>query len=134
MRALLIEKKSQDPAYFESLSELLENLIEKRKNNNISLEEYTEQISEIAKKIQNTAAMDLPTEINSPEKRALYHFFDKNIELALTLNDIIQREAQSGWRENTFKTKKLQQKILPFFPETYDIERFMELLKNQKNY
>jgi predicted metal-dependent hydrolase len=67
-----------DPAYYEKMSALLDEIIVKRKAKAIEYEEYLQSIAELAKKTETGYADDIPEELkDSPGIRALYNNLQK---------------------------------------------------------
>ncbi|MFZ2956256.1 MAG: restriction endonuclease subunit R, partial [Candidatus Ozemobacteraceae bacterium] len=78
VRKKIIKEHLNDPAYFEKMSALLEEIISARKSKAIEYEEYLRRIADLAQKVQAGQAEDTPDQLkNSPALRALYNNLKK---------------------------------------------------------
>lgn len=67
VRRTIIKEQLTDPAYYEKMSALLDEIIAARKAKAIEYEEYLRRIAELAKKVQAGRAEDTPEQLNTPE-------------------------------------------------------------------
>ena len=72
VRRLIIDKEALNPAYYERMSHLLEELIEQRRRQALEYAEYLRRIAELARQVQQPQADRYPSELNTPALRALY--------------------------------------------------------------
>ncbi|RLC11236.1 MAG: restriction endonuclease subunit R, partial [Deltaproteobacteria bacterium] len=74
VRSKIIQSHLNDPAYYEKMSALLDELIADRKARAIEYEEYLKRIAELAKRVDAGQANDTPEPLKkSPALRALYN-------------------------------------------------------------
>src|SRR5438105_9784580 len=74
VRRKIIKEHLTDPAYYEKMSALLDEIIAARKAKAIEYEEYLKRIAEIAKRVETGHADDIPDQLKkSPGLRALYN-------------------------------------------------------------
>ena len=74
VRSKIIKEHLNDPAYYEKMSALLDEIIADRKAKAIEYEEYLKRIAELAKRVEAGMADDTPEQLkNSPALRALYN-------------------------------------------------------------
>jgi type I site-specific restriction-modification system R (restriction) subunit len=79
VRKLIIDEQPINPKYYEKMSELLDALIQQRKQDAVDYQKYLEEIVQLTKKVKNPAIGEsYPKELNTPAKRALYDNLDKN--------------------------------------------------------
>ena len=93
VRKKIIKDQYLDPAFFEKMSKLLDELIKQRKANALSYEEYLKEIAELAKQTNEGQSDDMPEVINSPGKRALYNNLEKDEHLVIFLDAVIKTKA-----------------------------------------
>ncbi len=103
VRRKIIKDQHLDPAFFELMSKLLDELIKQRKANAISYEEYLKQIAELAKDANKGHKGDTPDNINTPGMRALFNNLDKDEKLVVLLDNVIKISSPSDWRGNPAK-------------------------------
>jgi len=137
VRRLITEEKPTNPKYYEKISHLLDEIIEQRKNKVIEYEQYLERIEELCKKLEQSTPSDYPSSIDSRGKRALYDNLDKNENIALELDNMINQTKADGWRGKTIKEKTLKiavrkvLKDLNFNDER--INEIFEIIKEPRN-
>lgn len=109
----IVKKMSSNNVYYGKLSEMLEKIILQRKIEAISYEEYLRQVVELAEAILHPEnSGDYPSEIkDSPARRALFDYFDKNIVLAVDLDNKILESIKPGWKENHQKKQNIKRAI-----------------------
>ena len=84
VRKLIIDEQPINPKYYEKMSELLDALIEQRRQEALDYQEYLEKIVELTKKVKDPGSGEsYPKTLNTPAKRALYDNLAKNEALAL---------------------------------------------------
>ena len=96
VRSKIIKEHLNDPAFYEKMSALLDEIIAARKAKAIEYEEYLKRIAELAKKVEAGQAEETPEELDTPGKRALYNNLGKNEELALRIDETV-KQVTAGW-------------------------------------
>ncbi|MDR9410186.1 MAG: hypothetical protein RI573_15195, partial [Balneolaceae bacterium] len=135
IRKVIIEEKPGNPKYFEKMSELLEELIEKRKKAAAEYARYLEKLAELARKVKRVDGQDrYPTRVQSSAQKALYDNLNYDEELALTIDETVKYTAKDGWRENKIKQRQVANAIKNKLPEDVNLSLVMEVLKNQNEY
>lgn len=116
----IVKKMSSNTVYYGKLSEMLENVINQRKIEALSYEEYLRNVVELAEAILHPEnSMEYPTSIkNSEAKRALFDFLEKEESLSLDIHNAIRKAIQPDWKRNFQKQQKIKLAI------------YQELLKN----
>ena len=66
VRSKIIKEHLNDPAYYEKMSALLDEIIAARKAKAIEYEEYLKRIAELAKKVEAGKAEDTPEKLDTP--------------------------------------------------------------------
>ena len=123
-----------DPAFFEEMSILLNELIKERKANAVSYEEYLKKIAAIAAKVQSGIKPATPPSLKTAAQRALYNNLSKNETLALQVHDSIVEYKPNGWRGIDTREKVVKQAIYKVLKNVDETERIFEIVKNQSEY
>ena len=76
VRSKIIKEHLNDPAFYDKMSVLLNEILADLKAQRISYEEFLKRMAELAKKVQTGKADDTPEKLNTPGKRALYNNFE----------------------------------------------------------
>jgi type I restriction enzyme R subunit len=145
------------------MSELLDALIKQRRDDAIKYSEYLGKIVELTKQVKNGPGQaSYPQTMNTPARKALYDNLQKNHVLALAIDTAVRSSRQDDWRSNTFKTRRVRNAIriamqewtvpprqtqddgapatfqddtAPYqAPTDAEIDRILELVKNQNEY
>ena len=87
VRSKIIKEHLNDPAYYEKMSALLDEIIAARKGESDRVRSVLKRIAELAKRVQAGQADDTPKTLNTPGHRALYNNLNQNEELALRIDD-----------------------------------------------
>jgi type I restriction enzyme R subunit len=138
VRKLIIDERPINPKYFDKMSELLDALVEKLRQEAIDYKEYLKEVAELARKIVDpNLGGDYPMSINSAGKRALYDFLLKNESLAIEVDKAIRDSAQDGWRTNRMKTRKVNRAVKKVFDNRnleLNLRDLLELVKVNGEY
>ena len=112
VRKKIVDENPVNPAYYDQMSVLLDEIIELRRKNAIEYKEYLEKIRDVTRKVaQPTARMDYPNEINTLGKQALYDNFGKDVELTLKIDYAIQSNKLAAWVGDNAKEKILLREL-----------------------
>jgi type I restriction enzyme R subunit len=112
VRKLIIDEQPINPKYYEKMSELLDALIEQRRQEALDYQEYLRRIVDLTKKVTSPEASGAyPTTMNTPGKRALYDNLGRNEALALAVDSAVRGGRQDDWRSNPFKIKRVRNAI-----------------------
>jgi type I restriction enzyme R subunit len=111
VRRLIIDESPINPKYYERMSQLLDALIEQRRQEALDYQEYLRRIVELTRKARNPTADSYPKPLNTPAKRAFYDNLGKSEELALAIDLAVTRSRQDDWRSNPFKVKKVRNAV-----------------------
>lgn len=106
----IVKKTDSNPKYYGKLSEMLEDIIKQRKIEAISYEEYLKQVAELAKAVLHPEVSgNYPDEVRESEaKRALYDFFGRDVDKALSIDQSIRSSLSTNWKDNLQKQKKIK--------------------------
>jgi type I restriction enzyme, R subunit len=136
VRRLIIDEQPINPKYYEKMSRLLDDLIDRRKRAAIDYQKYLAEIVELTNKVKNpTAGESYPKALNTPAKRALYDNLAKNEPLAVEVDRAVRDNRQDEWRSNAIKIKKLRIAIKAALKDDDALtDQILELAKNQHEY
>ncbi len=123
-----------DPAFFEEMSTLLNEVIKERKANAISYEEYLHKIADLAARVHSGIKLNTPTALKTAAQRALYNNLSKNEALALQVHESIIEYKPNGWRGVDTREKVVKQAIYSVLGNIEETERVFEIVKNQAEY
>ena len=136
IRKVIIDEQPVNPKYYDKMSELLDALIQQRKEEAIDYNTYLEELVELAGKVQKPSRSDeYPDSVNTPAKRALYDNLDRDEAVAVRVDDAARRTRKDDWRGNRFKEREVRnvvrEELGKYATRADDI---FELVKNQREY
>jgi type I restriction enzyme R subunit len=112
VRRLIIDESPINPKYYEKMSQLLDALIEQRRQEALDYAAYLARIVELTRQAKSgPAAAAYPSALDTPARRALYDNLENNETLALAVDAAVRAKRQDDWRNNPFKVKKVRNAI-----------------------
>lgn len=136
VRKLIIDEMPTNPKYYLRMSELLDELVKRRKQADVQYKEYLRQIVDLSKKVKNPMDESVGAEINTSAKRAIYDNLGQDITKALAVHDAVVNSRQADWRGNRLKERAIKIEIKKALPEITDeeLKNLVEIIKNQNEY
>jgi type I restriction enzyme R subunit len=136
MRKVIIDEQPINPKYYEKMSELLDALIEQRREEAIDYQEYLKQVKKLALNITTPEdSIKYPGSMNTRAKQSLYDNLSKNEELVTRIDTAIRYTKKADWKTNRFKQRDVENAIREELNEyKVDVKVVMALVKNQTEY
>ena len=133
MRKIIIDEMPTNPAYFEKMSQLLEEIIKLRREQAIEYAEYLKQISELASNIKNGNSTEYPENIKSKGQKALFDNLDNDVELALKVDSAVKSAVLDDWRNNMIKERRVKYAIEEHVPAD-KVKALLNIIIQQREY
>ncbi|PRY73220.1 type I restriction endonuclease subunit R [Halomonas ventosae] len=141
VRRLIIDEMAVNPKYYEKMSDLLDALIEQRRQEALDYKEYLRRIVELTRQAaRREEANRYPTGIETPAQQALYDNLGQGATLAIRLDEKIRAVKKADWRGNQFKEREVRNAIASVLEAQIretgmpDVDTVLELVKNQNDY
>jgi len=159
VRRKIIKEHLSDPAYYEKMSALLDEIIIARKAKAVEYEQYLKRIAELAKKVEAGQAEDTPEPLKkSPALRALYNNLkaahgvypeadraaeakaeyqtanDPTLRLVLKIDEAIRKVRPDGWRGVQTREQVIKQALYDVLLDEAEVERIFLIIKAQREY
>ena len=134
VRSKIIKEHLSDPAYYEKMSTLLDEIIAARKAKAIEYEAYLKQIADLAAKVQAGHAEDTPKTLNTPGLRALYNNLNQNEALAVTIDATVKKTRPDGWRGIQAREQIIKAALYGVLKDESEVERIFLIIKQQPEY
>ncbi|MEO5760801.1 MAG: HsdR family type I site-specific deoxyribonuclease [Vicinamibacteria bacterium] len=146
VRKTIIKDQLTDPAFYDRMSRVLDEIIAARKAKAIDYEEYLKRIAELAKKVQAGQDAQTPAELNTPGRRAIFNWLKawtpnvaaepgvEAFERALQLDAAIKAERSDGWRGFLPKEQEIKQAIYNVLGSADAVEALFPIIKQQREY
>jgi len=136
VRKVIIEERQTNPKYFERMSQLLDELIKRRKEEALEYEQYLEEIKKLAEQISQPTSSSYPETLKSNATRALFDNLGQNENMAIALDAVIHTTKLDNWRDGGIRERKLKLAVLAILQEEDKarIDEIMDIIKAQREY
>jgi type I restriction enzyme R subunit len=158
VRRKIIKEHLNDPAYYDKMSALLDEIIAARRAKAIEYEDYLKRIAELAKNVEAGQAEDMPAQLNTPGRRALYNNLKREtslddaspsaesspsyanspnnevLELAVKIDETVKRTRPDSWRGIQARERVIKAALFGILQNEDEVERIFLLIKQQKEY
>ena len=134
VRTKIIKDHLIDPAYFEEMSVLLNEIVRERKANAINYEEYLKKIAELAGRVTNPTRENLPKKIKTNAQRALYHNLGEDVEKSVLVDKAIFESRYADWRGNIPRENLIKKAIYGVLRDKEEVEKVFPIIKEQHEY
>ena len=134
VRSKIIKEHLNDPAFYEKMSALLDEIIAARKAKAIEYEEYLKRIADLASKVEAGLAEETPERLDTPGKRALWNNLSQNEELALKIDASVRHVRPDGWRGVLAREQVIKAAIYGVVQDAAEVERIFLIVKAQGEY
>lgn len=136
IRKVIIDEQPVNPKYYDRMSELLDALIQQRKEEALDYKAYLDRLVELAGRVHEPSeAGGYPTSMDTPAKRALYDNLDHDENVAVRVDTAVRHTRKDDWRGNRFKEREVLGAVREELGE-YETraDEIFELVKNQREY
>jgi type I restriction enzyme, R subunit len=153
VRSKIIKEHLNDPAYYDRMSTLLEEILADLKAKRIDYEDYLRRIADLAKQVQRGQTEDTPDALrSSPARRALYNNIEPPVSslkdprppkqtrearlaLALAIDDAVKRSRPDDWRGHRARENEIKRALLPLLnDDPEEVERIFQIILAQREY
>jgi type I restriction enzyme R subunit len=156
VRKKIIKEHLTDPAFYDRISVLLDEIIKARKEKALEYEEYLKQIAELTKRVVQGREENLPEPLKqSPALRALYNNLQKfqngnesartaeipdsldgdpMLQLAIRLHEAIKTHAPADFRGHVAKERAVKRAMYEVLMDQDEVERLFPIIKSQREY
>lgn len=147
VRSKIIKEHLNDPAYYDKMSALLDEIIALRKAKAIEYEEYLKRIAEVVKSVNVGHQDDMPDMLKrSPGTRAIYNLLktsrpasvgegdDPILKLAQRIDEAVKLNRLDGWRGIQAREQSIKRAIYMVLGSPDDVERIFQIIFQQTEY
>jgi len=134
VRRKIIKEHLNDPAYYDRMSHLLEEILQALRAKRMDYEEYLRRIASLAKQVQVGQAGDAPKELDTPGKRALYNNLNSDKALALRIDDKVKQVRPDDWRGLQSRENVIKKALHDILEDNELVERIFLIIKQQSEY
>ena len=151
VRSKIIKEHLSDPALYENMSTLLDEIIVARKAKATEYEEYLKRIAALAKKVEAGIADDTPSQLNTPGRRALYNNLKQQapagvvnraaapslndvLDLAIRIDNVVKHIRPDDWRGVQAREQVIKSGLYGVLQDVGEVERIFLIIKAQSEY
>lgn len=138
MRKVIIDERAMNPKYYDRMSELLDAIIEERRQQAIDYQEYLSKLLDAAKQLGSKESdTKYPDWADNGAKRALVDFFFPDEHLAIEIDTIVRHTKPDAWVGNPIKERKVKNAIRANLGDGFDqakLDELFELVKARHEY
>lgn len=150
VRSKIIKEHLSDPAFYDKMSTLLDEIIAARKAKAIEYEKYLKQIAELVKLVDAGRGPDTPEQLNTPGRRALYNLLTQAapsgppgvrdvagegaLDLALRIDAVVKHTRPDGWRGIQARENVIKAALYGILQNVAEVERIFLIIRQQKEY
>ena len=136
MRKVIIDERAMNPKYYDKMSELLDALIEQRRQGALDYQAYLAELLEAARKLgAKESDTQYPDWADTGAKKALVDFFHPEDTLAIEIDTIVRHTKPDSWIGNRIKERKVKNALKATLPDDFDrLDELFELVKARHEY
>ena len=139
MRKMIISERPNNPAYFDKISDLLNQLLQAQKEGKMQYKELIEQLIEKIREVRSDTKLKYPKAIDTKGKRALYDNLGRDEALAVMVHNAVKQNARDGFRDTSgggMKMKALRQAVKRVLPDVSvdKLDEIMQIIIAQSEY
>jgi type I restriction enzyme, R subunit len=137
VRRLIIDEMPTNPKYYQRMSELLSELVKRRKQEDIDYKEYLAEIVALTKQVKNPEqSAYYPATMDTKATQALYDNLGKDEKKAMDVHEAITRAREDGWRGHPQKERRIRIEIQRAVPglSADELKALFEIVTNQNEY
>ncbi len=149
VRSKITKEQLTDPAFYERMSKLLDEVIKARKKEGLAYLEYLKKIAQLAKQVQQGRDDSTPKALDSPGRRAIYNQLrkvlgadaangkgqdDDILAVAMKIDDHIKANRPNAWRGHQPKEQRIKELIHEVVQDIDVVESLFAIIKAQREY
>jgi type I restriction enzyme R subunit len=134
VRSKIVKEHLSDPAFYEKMSALLDEVIAARKSKALDYEAYLKEIEKIIRRVNAGKAEDTPERLNTPGLRALYSNLGNDEERAIRIHEAILKVRPDAWRGVPPRENKIKQALYQELNDKAEVERVFLIIQKQTEY
>lgn len=131
----IINNTPINPRYYNKMSELLKELIDMKKDQNLDYQDYIKHLVELVKKVKNPESSgEYPSSIHNVRLRGLYDILDKDEGETLLLYNSLISSVPYDFMDSKMKQREVKFLIKTVISDESKIDEIFNLWKNTRGY
>lgn len=158
VRSKIIKEHLNDPAFYDRMSVLLQEILADLRAKRIDYEEFLRRMAQVAREVHAGKADDTPQQLNTPGKRAIYNLLAQELsaelqgaaaevpapylgivpgsalDLAMKIDAAVKAKRPDGWRGALAKERIVKGIIHSILRNETKVEKVFPIIKAQAEY
>jgi type I restriction enzyme, R subunit len=136
MRKVIVDEHALNPKYYDKMSELLDALIDQRRQDAIEYKKYLEKLIALAQQLgKGESDTTYPAWANNGARRALIDFGFPNDDIAVEVDLAVTHTKPDSWVGDPMKERRVKRAIVHVLPDGYDrLDELFDLIKAHHEY
>lgn len=137
IRKKIIDEKQVNPKYYEKMSELLDALIEERRQKALDYKAYLKKVKDLSTQVVNPGGInptDYPANVNTPAKKAFYDNIKQDGIWVEQVDTAIRTSKRADWVGNKPKEREIMAAVHKIVKDKDLVQKIVELAKQQYEY
>lgn len=142
VRRKIVREQTADPAFYERMSKLLDEVIAARRQKAIEYQEYLRRIADLVQRLDAGKSEDTPASLDTPGKRAIYNHLTASgewesgeaLDLADQVHTVVRRVRPDGWRGVQAKEQVIKAALFGLLQDEDRVESIFDILVAQGEY
>ena len=134
IRAKIVKERLTDPAFYDKMSKLLDEIIHARKAKALAYEEYLKKIAQLVDTVRVGHDADQPAAIRTQGQRALYNNLGKDADLAMRIDAKVKQVRPADWRGVHAREQEVKRAIYEIVKDEAETERIFAIIYHQREY
>jgi type I restriction enzyme, R subunit len=135
IRKVIIDEHAMNPKYYDKMSELLNALIEQRRQGAIDYKDYLEKLIAQAEQLgKHESDTQYPAWANNGARKALIDF-GLSEEQAVKVDNAVMYNKPNRWVGNALKERRVRRAVRTALPEDFErLDQLMDLIRARDEY
>lgn len=136
IRKVIVDERPLNPSYYDRMSELLDAVLEERRQGSLDYKAYLAKLFDQAAKLgRGESETEYPAWADNGGRRALVDFFGPEDGLAAGVDEAVLNSKPDSWLGNPLKERKVKVAVKAVLPPDFDrLDDLFELVKARDEY
>jgi type I restriction enzyme R subunit len=136
IRKVIIDERPLNPKYYDRMSELLDAILEKRREESLEYKDYLAELLEHAEKLgKGESETEYPAWADNGARRALFDFFAPDGEMAEAVDEAVFRSKPDAWVGDPLKERLVKRAIKVALPADFGrLDELFDLVRARDEY
>ena len=135
MRKVIIDERAMNPKYYDRMSELLDALLEQRRQGALDYKDYLAKLLDHAAKLgRGESDTKYPDWATTGGRRALHDFFFPEEGIAIEIDRVVRHTKPDSWVGSPLKERKVKRALAKALNDPDRLDELFDLIKARDEY